>query len=358
MGTRKFTLTEHVAEPANLWIRHTLSGWPAVAGDVLWCDLAAGGLGRVSGGSAGTPSALPPGAAAVAAERAAGQVRRASDVVLVPPLPPGHESLRASVVAAAAAAGVPLLVQAVGELPPVPGLDCRAAPDVAAVCCELPGNAVVVVDVLDSLVRGAAALRPDAASRSPQRSLAFERSELAGATVVWPLVAGWTDQAVVLDAGLGRLVEAGARRVVSRALELTAEDRRRLAERLEPAWPGAFDVLFHGEGASPDADAFRDAASAAGVNTRLPRPLPRPPLPPRLRTARALAGRLIELGDATSSDAEAETFYRAARFLDRGEVDIEATAREGNLGVLSWLLPPAREAAEAWLAERQRRPGR
>ena len=65
------------------------------------------------------------------------------------------------------------------------------------------------------------------------------------------------------------------------------------------------------------------------------RPLPAPPLPERLRLARELAGHLIELGDAAVTGGDA--YYRAARFLDRDETDIEAAAREGNLSVLPWL---------------------
>ena len=76
--------------------------------------------------------------------------------------------------------------------------------------------------------------------------------------------------------------------------------------------------------------------------------LPAPPLPPRLRRARELAGHLIELGDA--ADSEGPVYYRAARFLDRNEVDIDAAARESNLGVLPWLEEPARVAVEEWLA--------
>ena len=72
-------------------------------------------------------------------------------------------------------------------------------------------------------------------------------------------------------------------------------------------------------------------------------------MPPRLRRARELAGHLIERGDA--ADSEGPVYYRAARFLDRNEVDIDAAAREGNLGVLPWLEDPARVAVEGWLDE-------
>ena len=148
---------------------------------------------------------------------------------------------------------------------------------------------------------------------------------------------------------MARFAAAGARRVVPRALELSATDRRVLAERLQSAWPEAFDAVFHGDESPPDVPAFRSAAEAADLESRLPRPLPAPPLPARLRLARELASHLIELGDAVDTGGDA--YYRAARFLDRGEIDIEAAAREGNLGVLPWLEDPVRATVEAWLRE-------
>ena len=326
------SLREHVAEPANLWIRHSFSRWPAAGSDDLWCDLVTGGL------PPSTAGPLP-----VATEAAEG-VHSVSDVVYVPPLPADHEHLRTRIVEAAAAVGVPLLVQVVANIP-VGGAGFRelAAPAPA----DLPPNAVVVVDLIDALVRHAAVLRSQFRERR-QPSLPFEPRPLAGASVVWPLVADWTDQPELLEPAMARLAAAGARRVVPRVMQISARERRLLAERLQSTWPEAFDALFHGGESSPDTSAFRTAAEAAGLQPRLPRPLPAPPLPPRLRRTRELAGHLIELGDA--ADSEGPVYYRAARFLDRNEVDIDAAAREGNLGVLPWLEEPARLAVEEWLA--------
>ena len=322
-------LREHVAEPANVWVRHSFSSWPA-SGGVLWCDLPTGGL----------PRAAP--APASVASKAADLVRSVTDVVYLPPLPAAEAELRSSVVAAAVEAGVPLLVQVVA------GFDPQARQVVADRSAALPPNAVVAVDLLDALVRHAAALRRQFRERR-QPILPFEPRPLAGAAVVWPLVAGWTDQPELLASAMARLAAAGARRVAPRVLELAAPERRLLADRLQSAWPEAFDALFHGGETPADARAVRDAAEAAGLEPRLPRPLPAPPLPRRLRRARELAGRLIELGDAAGDEGSA--YYRAARFLDRGEIDIDAAAREGNLGVLPWLEEPARPAVEAWLRE-------
>ena len=327
------TLREHVAEPANLWIRHSFPRWPVSSGNDLWCDLGTGGLPPSTAGS------LP------AAANAAEGVRSVTDVVYVPPLSADCMHLFRSIGEAAAEAGVPLLIQIVGTIP-AGGSSLRelAAPGLA----DLPSNQVVAVDLLDTLVRHAAALREELRERR-QPSLPFEPAPLQGETVVWPLVSDWTDQPGLLEPAMARLAAAGARRVVPRAMQLDARERRLLAERLHSSWPEAFDALFHGDGSRPDHSAFRCAAETASLEHRLPRPLPALPLPSRLRRSRELAGHLIELGDAAATHGDA--YYRAARFLDRNEVDIAAAAREGNLGVLPWLEDPARVAVEAWLAK-------
>ena len=325
------TLREHVAEPANFWIRHSFSRWPAPDDDKLWCDLATGVL--------AAPTAAPASDAPTAAEL----VRFVTDVVYVPPVPADQDSLRARIIEAAAAAGAPPLIQIVGDLSLSGSTVAEAFRQGLA---NLPLNATVVIDLLDCLIRRASVLRQEF-GESRQPSLPLEPAPLQDATVVWPLVTGWTDQPGVLEPALARCAAAGARRVVPRALELNASDRRLLAERLQSAWPEAFDAVFHGDESPPDAPALRRAAEAAGLESRLPRPLPAPPLPPRLRLARELAGHLIERGDA--ADAGGDAYYRAARFLDRDEIDVEAAAREGNLGVLPWLEEPVKQAVEQWL---------
>lgn len=341
------TLREHVAEPANLWIRHGFSRWPSPDADNLWCDLATGGLGPSDTGGQRPSDARPSFVDAEVADL----VRSATDVVYVPPLPADRDPLRAAIVEAAGASGAPLLIQAVADgVPGAPASGRRPGPigsQPGTVAAEPPPNAVVAIDLLDSLVRHAATLR-EKFRENRQPSLPLEAPPLQDATLVWPLVTGWTDQPGILESAMARVAAAGARRVVPRTLALDARDRRRLAGHLQTTWPEAFDALFHGDESPPDAPAFRGAAEAAGLEHRLPRPLPAPPLPSRLRLARELAGHLIELGDAAVTGGDA--CYRAARFLDRDEVDIEAAAREGNLGVLPWLEAPAKQAAEQWLA--------
>lgn len=277
--------------------------------------------------------------------QAAALVRSLADVVYVPPVPVTEEQLRSLVAAAAAEVGVPLLLQVSADF----DIHERTfVVDGPAAGQEPVGSAavVVVVDLLDCLVRHAVELRSEFRKRR-QPGLPFAPRPLSGADVIWPLVAGWTDQPALLEPAMSRLAAAGAGRVVSRAMHLGARDRRLLCERLQSTWPEAFDALFHGGDVAPAAAPFHEAATAAGLDSRLPRPLPARPLPLRLRRARQLAGHLIELGDA--ADAQGDAYYRAARFLDRGEVDIDAAAREGNLGVLPWLEEPARQAVERWL---------
>lgn len=338
------TLREHVAEPANLWIRHSFSRWPSSSGR-LWCDLPTGGLPPAASKSPPEPS------------QAADLVRSVTDVVYVPPVPATGEQLLSRVAAAAGEVGVPLLLEVSADFDIHERtfvVDGRAAGWDSAGSAALgpaagSAHAVVVIDLLDCLVRHAAELRSEFRRRR-QPGLPFAPRPLAGANVVWPLVAGWTDQPALLEPAMARLAAAGAGRVVPRAMDLGARERRLLCERLQSAWPEAFDALFHGGDVPPAAAPFHQAARAAGLDSRLPRPLPVRPLPPRLRLARQLAGHLIELGDA--SDAEGDAYYRAARFLDRGEIDIDAAAREGNLGVLPWLEATVRPAVEKWLAGR------
>ena len=325
------TLREHVAEPANLWIRHSFSRWPAVGEDDFWCDLAIGSL-----GSSGPAT---DGASADAAD-AVELVRSVIDVVYVPPLAAEHGPLRSSIIEAAVGTGVPLLIQLTAN-------DLPSTRERSLSLADVAPNAVVVVDLLDSLVCRAATWRGDF-EEDRQPSLPFEPFPFQDATLVWPLVTGWTDQPGVLEQAMGRLAAAGAKRTVPRTMRFDARERRLLAEHLQSTWPEAFDAVFHGDDSPPDEAAFRTAAAAAGLDHRLRRPLPAPPLPERLRLARELAGHLIELGDAAVTGGDA--YYRAARFLDRDETDIEAAAREGNLSVLPWLEPSARQAAEQWLA--------
>ncbi len=266
-----------------------------------------------------------------------------TDVVYVPPLAAKHGPFRSSIVEAAVETGVPLVIQLTAD-------ELLSTTACGLNHVDVASNAVVVIDLLDTLVRKADTLR-GVSREDRQSSLPFEPAPFSDATVVWPLVAGWTDQPRVLEQAMARLAAAGTTRAVARTMHFDARQRRLLAEHLQSTWPEAFDALFHGDDAPPATSTFRTVAEAAGLESGLPRPLPAPPLPARLRFVRELAGHLIELGDAAVTGGDA--YYRAARFLDRDEIDIEAAAREGNLGVLPWLEAPAKQAVEQWLSARR-----
>jgi hypothetical protein len=73
-----------------------------------------------------------------------------------------------------------------------------------------------------------------------------------------------------------------------------------------------------------------------GLEPFLPRPLPRPPVlgagNRRIGGALALAGELwLRLVRPVE---QGQSFYRAARWVDKTHYDVEALAREGNLAVL------------------------
>ena len=73
-----------------------------------------------------------------------------------------------------------------------------------------------------------------------------------------------------------------------------------------------------------------------GLEPFLSRPLPRPPVlgagNRRIGGVLALAGELwLRLGRPVE---QGQALYRAARWVDRSSYDLEALAREGNLGVL------------------------
>jgi hypothetical protein len=150
----------------------------------------------------------------------------------------------------------------------------------------------------------------------------------AGATAVWPLVAGVTDDPAMWRSALERLVGAGVRHVQPLALALTPRDRRRFAEAGRQE---AFDALFHG--AAPSERAFAAAARSAGAGVFAPRPIVG--VEGRAASNRRLAGGLILAGElwlrCGRGEAEGQALLRAGRWLDATDHDVTALAREGNL---------------------------
>jgi hypothetical protein len=169
----------------------------------------------------------------------------------------------------------------------------------------------------------------------------------AGSVVIWPLIAGLTDQPAMVEAGLDRLAAVGVGYVRGLALVLQPAIRRRLAELGGEA---VFDRLFHGP--PPAERLFAIQAAAVGLKPFMERPLPSDP--PALAHNRWLAGELAIIGELwlriERSEARGQAFFRAARLIDETNRDIQVLCSEGNLGVIPWLDDPSREVIEELVA--------
>lgn len=276
-------------EPSRGWVRYVPRRWPAP--ETPWVDLSRSSLGKLSGGEEDLE--------ALAAHEVDG-------VLYVPPVRRDLRAVRDRVVAAHRDRGAPVLVQLLpGEpAPEVPGLLAR--------------------DLLLPVLRG-----------EEIRAADLDLSTCG----IWPLLPGSTAE---LD------LPPGTSRVLPLALELDPKQRRALAEELPD--PDRGWGLFHGE--PPSLEESLEVLFDRGIHPYLPRPLPDDPWPGRtnlrLAAALALAGELcLHLAEAPP---RAETFRRAARFVDDSPHDLEALARDGNLAVLPWLEEEPKELV-AWLLE-------
>jgi len=224
------------------------------------------------------------------------------DVLYLPPVPPHRAAARDELARGRLVGGTPVLIQLFPDeetaVPPASG-------------------AAIVFDLLQALL---------------EHDLESLRRLPSGASAVWPLLPGLTDDPALWEAGCAALAAAGVRCVQALAPALKPADRRRLAER----WGGerTFDALFHGP--PPAERDFARAAHQHGLAPFLSRPLPRPPAATAgnrwLGGMLALAGELwLRLGRPVE---QGQAFYRAARWVDRSPYDLEALAREGNLAVL------------------------
>ena len=292
------TFQRQRAESSRFWIRFRPSRWPGP--DSPWLDLAQGGLGTARGGTS----------LAISEAR----VDALDDLVYLPPVAADMTGERDRLVERLAGRGVPVLAQLrPGELPPA-------------------GATLNVLDPLPSLLAGDL----DTLAAPP-----------AGATVVWGLVAGITDDPELVRHGLERLARGGATRVVGLAPRLEPRQKRRLAGDDEQA----FARLFHG--APPTERDFARRAAEIGLARRLDRPAA-PAGTPRAGNRR-VAGRLVQIAELWLAlgrpEADAQELFRAARWIEEADHDLAALAREGNLGVLGWLSGKARRQVEASLAE-------
>jgi hypothetical protein len=276
-------------EPGRFWARYVPKTWETP--DRPWVHLAGARLGEWVRRGAPRPSPEPLPETPL------------DDVLYLPPVPAKRGAARDELATARLVDGTPVLVQLFpGEEPKIPPVQ----------------GVTFVFDLLAALMDGDLG-RLD---RLP-----------TGASVVWPLIAGLTDDRSLWDEGCRRLALAGARCAQALAPALTPPDRHRILDELEGG-DDLFDALFHRE-PPPERD-FARVAHRHGLDPFLARPLPRAPIAGRenRRIGEVLAliaelwlrlGRPVEQGQA---------FYRSARWVDETAYDLEALAHEGNLAVI------------------------
>lgn len=307
---------EQLPEPARFWIRYAprprvlKRHWPHPSGP--WLDLARGrlqGLEPVDDtAESDVPTMIDP----------AGELL--DDVLYLPPVHLSRGADRDQVAARHGDRGTPVLVQ-------------LSIQDVAEGSVgELPPGIHRIVDPTPVLLGSGGEADREILDRVP-----------AGSVVAWPLVPGLTDDPDDVDDACRRLAAAGVTTLQGVVPDLSPADKRHLMER---SGDDLFDALFH-----RDPPKLRDLARIAashGLAPFLVRPLPRRPM---LGIGnRRLAGRIAlaaELEDRLGRSPErVQSLYRSAREADRTPYDLEALAREGNLGVLDWLSPEAREIVD------------
>lgn len=284
--------SSQLPEPGRFWIHYSPRGWETP--DRPWVNLAAGTLGEWGKSPKGKATDL-----AALAETPL------DDVLYLPPVPARRATARDELGRARLVGGTPVLLQLFpGEESTVPAV----------------AGAAFVFDLLAALL---------------DRDLGVLRRLPAGSTAVWPLLPGLTDDPALWELGCRDLAAAGARCVQAVALTLSPGDRRRLAERWgKEHEEETFEALFHKE--PPSERDFAQMAYRHGLEPFLPRPLPRPPVlgagNRHIGGALALAGELwLRLGRTVE---QGQSFYRAARWVDKTHYDVAALAREGNLAVL------------------------
>ncbi len=290
VATRPGKPASQLPEPGRFWVRYLPKSWETP--DRPWIHLATARLGewaRRPASRTGAVEALPD--------------IPLDDVLYVPPVPSKRGPARDELATARLVHGTPVLVQLFpGEEPKIPSVQ----------------GVTFVFDLLSVLMEGDLG-RLD---RLP-----------TGASAVWPLIAGLTDDPSLWDEGCRRLALAGARCVQAITPLLVPADRHRLLNELEGR-DDLFDALFHRE-PPPERD-FARAAHRHGLEPYLARPLPRAPIlgreNRRIGEVLALAAELWLRLDRPVEQGQA--FYRAARWVDETRYDLDALAHEGNLAVI------------------------
>jgi hypothetical protein len=295
-------------EAGRFWIRYVPRAWESP--EQPWVHLAEGRLGEW-GRIAAQKAAAGANVFGLLAEEPL------DDVLYLPPVPAKRAVARDKLASTRLVDGTPVVLQL------FPG-DESSVPAVSGVA--------FVYDLLPALL-----------ARDVERL--GKVPDGAGVAAVWALIPGLTDDPALWEEGCARLAASGVRCVQGVAPELSPSDRRRLAERWtkEEDEEELFAALFHRE--PPSERDFARVAGRHGLAPFLPRPLPRPPVlrieNRRMGGTLALVAELwLRLG---RSEEQGQAFFRAARWIDTTQYDVEAVADEGNLAVLP-LDPMSRDA--------------
>ena len=276
-------------EVGRLWIRRTLREWPGSGR--RWVDLAESAMRRsASGRAVPDPSAIEDD----------------GGLLYVPPVDAANVTARDALVGALARRGVPLLVHVFAGEP----LEASPAPELLA------------VDVMEVLLA---------------RRLSALDSAPTGSVVVWPLMAGLTDDEAMWDEGCRRLRASQVACVQPLVLDLPPAERRELAG--DVAEGGAFSRLFHGRGA--DERRFAQVAAAHGLEVFLRRGsagADRVARNAALAEILALGGEMwLRLG---RGEVQGQELFRASRWVEDSGVDVRALHGEGNLDIVEALRAP------------------
>ncbi len=287
-------LIEQTPDLGRCWVRYAFRPWPGSSD--LWLDLFSRGLGQ--GPGKGTDLDEPV------------IVGSLDDVAYLPPVDGSQEGFRKQLAERLGSAGSPVLAQS------LPGTELVSS------------GATEIYDVLQAVATG---------------DLAKLDTVPSGAAVVWPLISGYTVDVGIRENGLSRLAAAGVTFVQGIAADLPPSDRRRV---VRVAGEQGFERLFHGQ--APSEREFAAAVHRSGMEPFLRRPLPLAPT--RLVHNRRLAELLASIGELWlrlgRAESRGQVFYRDARWVDRDTHDLMVLAREGNLGVVTWLDDDSRRAIQ------------
>jgi hypothetical protein len=291
---------EHRPEPAQAWIRFAPAAWPD-AGDP-WLDLAAGGLGSLLPVREDLDGVDGPSAP------------DADDVTWLPPVAERHFEARDELAARIRGRGGIAWVQILAGQP-------------------APATADLVL--IDLLAHVASRRRTGRAGEMPGH---------ANAWILWPLLAGLSNDVARFASACDAWRDAGVRGVLLPAPRLKPVERRILARGREDL----FDALFHG--GAIEEGAFVHAAGERGLAVWLERPASGHGAVARRRAAAGVLSEIAELwARLGESPRKSESFFRAAREVEAAPWDLAALAREKNLGVLLRRDPAALAVLTEWL---------